>query len=154
MLAVRGVLRKGCRTPAAPYVPRIVTYKTFLLFLVLSLTPLPALAKPHNVVPVSCDVLWTAIKDTLGNPNDYNLLMANDNRMRAVFLVGGSLKAYTDYVELSPAPNGCIMKLRMTQIGPDYSDERIFRKKLRKRIAQLQAAQEAMPAQGTAHATE
>jgi hypothetical protein len=118
-----------------------------LLAVLVFLLPVPALAKPHDVFPVSCDVMWTAVKDTLNNPNDYRILSISDEGMRASFLVLGSLKPFTDTIDLAPAEGGCAMKLKMVQIGSDNSDERVFRKQLGKDLAKLQSARPAKPAE-------
>lgn len=119
--------------------------RALFVVLVVFLLPIPASAKPHNVFPVSCDVLWTAVKDTLNNPNDYRVLSMSDSEMKASFIVVGELKPYTDRVILSAAEGGCAMKLTMSQIGPDNSDERVFRKQFGKRLAALQAVEKAKP---------
>ena len=120
-------------------------YKALLVVPFLLLASVPALAKPHDVFPVSCDVLWTAVKDTLGNPNDYRVLSMSDSAQKASFIVMGELKPFTDTIELISAEGGCAMKLKIVQIGSDDSDERIFRKHLGKDLAKLQAAQPAKP---------
>ena len=52
---------------------KILTVSLFLL-----LASLPAIAKPTDVYPVSCNQLWTAVKDTLDTPHNYSILSEND----------------------------------------------------------------------------
>lgn len=112
-------------------------YKALGVVLFTLLSSIPALAKPHDVYPVSCDVLWTAIKGTLGNSNDYSVISINEATLKASFTVVGNLTAYTDTVALTLQDSGCAMKLVVLQVGPDNSDERGFRKRLDKSLAKL-----------------
>lgn len=123
--------------------------RTLIIVSFLLVSSLPVFAKNnHDVYPVGCDVLWTAVKDALGNPNDYGVSSMDDVNERASFVVIGSLTMYRDTVALTPRDNGCAMKLAMLQVGPDYSDERGFRNRLKRAMAKLQAA-DATKATGT-----
>ncbi len=126
--------------------------KTLAVVVFLFLSSLPSFAKEHDVYPMSCDVLWASIKDALGNPRDYGVLSMDDLNLRASFVVVGNLTMYTDRVALSARDSGCAMKLTMLQVGPDYSDERGFRNRLKKAMARLQAVEPAKPA--NAHGQE
>jgi len=99
----------------------------------------PAYAKSkRDVYPMPCDVLWSAVKNTLENPKDYGLLAVNDLTLRASFMVVGNLVRYTDRVALSEEDGSCRMDLRMLQVGPDNSDERGFRHRLKRSLAKVQ----------------
>lgn len=98
---------------------------------------------------MSCDMLWSAVKGTLKNPNDYAILGLNDLSLKAWFIVVGDLKTYTDHVELTPQGNSCAMKLAMYQIGSDNSDERGFRHRLKRSLAKVEAANTAKPKPAT-----
>ena len=95
--------------------------------------------------PMPCAMVWTAVKDTLGNGNDYRVVSVSDEAERATFTVVGSLKPYTDTVALASVGGGCEMTLVVLQIGSDNSDERGFRKRLGKALAKRQAEQPAKP---------
>lgn len=99
-----------------------------------------AFAKSHDVYPVPCDVLWNAVKDTLGNQNDYNVIAMDEGGQKASFVVVGETTPYRNMVALSTQDAGCAMKLTVLQVGPDNSDERGFRKRLGKALAKLQPA--------------
>ena len=126
--------------------------RTALIVLIVLLAfflVIPANAKSNrDVYPVSCDVLWTAIKNTLENPRDYGVLSVNDLQFRASFVVVGNLVMYTDRVALTERDNGCAMKLMMLQVGADNTDERGFRKRFSKALLKLQTAKPAMPSEG------
>ena len=115
--------------------------RIFLVTLLALAITVPAHAKSkHDVYPMSCDDLWTAVKATLKNPNDYAILGLNDLSLKAWFIVVGDLKTYTDHVELTPQGDTCAMTLAMYQIGSDNSDERGFRHRFKRSLAKVQAA--------------
>lgn len=114
--------------------------KALTAFLFVFLFSTPTFAKSHDVFPVSCDVLWTAVKDTLGNQNDYSVIATDESGQKASFVVVGETTPYRDMIALTPQESACAMKLTVLQVGPDNSDERAFRKHLAKTLAKLQAA--------------
>jgi len=66
--------------------------RTGLTVLVALFLVIPAYGKSkRDVYPLSCDVLWTAVKTTLENPKDYGILWENDLNLRASFIVVGNL---------------------------------------------------------------
>lgn len=113
-----------------------------LAFLLLLLPAVPALAKSDpGFYPVSCDVLWTAVMKTLNNPRDYNIIVSDDVHYRAAFVVVGDLTVYKDVVILSSKDKGCSMKLNITQVGSDNSNERSFRGRIKRTLARMQRSQ-------------
>jgi len=59
-----------------------------LLFLVAT----PSFCKTHvEPYPVSCSVLWPAVKDTLRNSGKYGILGIDNTEMTASFVIGGTL---------------------------------------------------------------
>ena len=109
-----------------------------MMFVVL--LSVPALAKPRDVFTGTCDNVWTAVSATLSDGRNYGIVSLDDLNKRAVFTVIGDLTVRTDRVTLIPSDGGCQMKLVITQIGSDNSDERCFRNRLTKAMARLQAA--------------
>jgi len=114
--------------------------RSYLVLLLAFLSSATAYAEPHDVYPVSCDVLWAAVNLTLSKPGDYGVMGIDDLNRRASFVVVGDLAAYRDTVSVSPLGNGCAMKLAMFQDGPDDSNARGFRKRLKKSLMKVQAA--------------
>lgn len=112
-----------------------------LSVLLASFVSVPAFARSkRDVFPMPCDVLWSAVKNTLQNPKDYGLLAVNDLTMRASFMVVGNLVRYTDRVALTEVDGGCRMDVRMLQVGPDNSDLRGFRHRLKRSLAKVEKA--------------
>lgn len=118
-----------------------------IIFVVL--LSLPALAKPRDIFPGTCDNVWTAVTATLSDGRNYGIVSLDDLNKRAAFTVIGDLTVRTDRVALVPVDGGCQMKLVVTQIGSDNSDERCFRNRLKKSMARLQAANAPTPAKPT-----
>ncbi|WP_109486719.1 hypothetical protein [Occallatibacter savannae] len=87
-----------------------------------------------------CDVLWTAVKNTLNTPDNYGVLAVNDLALHASFNVIGNLVKYTGRVTLIEQDGGCRMNLQMLQVGADNSDERGFRKRLKRSLAKIEQA--------------
>ncbi len=114
--------------------------KAVVLIMFVVLLSVPALAKPRDVFPGSCDNVWSAISATLSDGRNYGIVSIDDLNERAYFTVIGDLTVRTDKVTLVPVDGGCQMKLVVTQIGSDNSDERCFRNRLKKSMARLQAA--------------
>ncbi|MGP8173877.1 MAG: hypothetical protein ACLP7O_04940 [Terracidiphilus sp.] len=100
----------------------------------------PALAKPTDVYPVSCNDLWVAVKDTLENPSNYTVISMDDLAQRSTFVVVGDLTQYTQKVALTATKDGCLAKAAISEIGPDNINWRQFHHRLAKSLAKLQAA--------------
>jgi hypothetical protein len=100
----------------------------------------PVLAKPTDVYPVSCDNLWAAVKDTLGNQNNYGIISMDDEDLRASFVVVGALTHYTDKVALTATDGGCALDAKILDVGPENVDWRQFHHRLDKSLAKLHAA--------------
>jgi len=96
-------------------------------------------------------VLWTAVKDTLGNQNDFSVIAMDDAGQKASFVVVGETTPYRDMVALAEQDKACAMKLTIFQVGPDNSDERAFRKRLGKSLAKVQAAKAAKQSGAQGH---
>jgi hypothetical protein len=121
-------------------------FRTLVFSLLVFSSALPAIAKPHDVYPVSCDVVWSAVKTVLQNPNDYHIAGLSDSMYKASFLVIGDLKPLMNNVVLTDMGPSCGMDVTMVQVGSDNSNERAFRKHLSKVMAKQQAAKPAKPA--------
>lgn len=122
--------------------------------LMLSLA-VPAFAKPkgtgpvNGVYPLSCDDLWTAVKDTLGNKANYALGSVNDLDLRASFIVVGDLIIYTNRVTLLPKEGGCTIKEDIHEVGAENVTWRAFHKRLGQTLARMRAAKSAGAAKST-----
>ncbi len=99
---------------------------------------IPAFAKPHNErQPISCDELWAAVTDTLGDTHNYRISALDSEQMRANFIVVGAVFAATNTVQLKPHTSGCEMQLRIGFTGAD--DESTFRSRIKRALKKLDA---------------
>jgi hypothetical protein len=108
-------------------------------FLILTFA-VPALAKPIDVYSVSCNELWIAVKDTLGNQNDYVVIAENEGGHMALFILVGALNHYNDKVVLIPKDGGCVANASVPEDGPGNGDWRQFQNRLARSLKKLQAA--------------
>jgi hypothetical protein len=109
-----------------------------LIVLLLLLPAVPSQAKSDpDYYPLSCDVLWTAVKSMLNNPNDYGVIAIDDLTQKASFVVVGDLAVFKDVVALRSQNQGCSIKLTIIQIGSDNSNERGFRGRLKRTLAKM-----------------
>ena len=106
----------------------------------------PALAKPADLYPVSCNELWASVKDTLQNPRNYGITSVDDLNRRALFVVVGNLTQYTDRVALTGSNSSCEIKSTFLEVGADNSDWRQFHHRLAQSLAKSQTAK-AKPAE-------
>lgn len=121
--------------------------KPFIAALILLSISIPAFAKPNqDIYPVSCNELWAAVKDTLGNPGNYGVLVMDDSEQTASFTVTGATRVLINSVALIDRDNGCEMQLKAKDTGFGIGDEAAFRKRLNRSLAKLKSAK-AMPAQ-------
>lgn len=88
-----------------------------VLFVSLSV---PAIASTHkDVLNVSCNELWRAVKDTLRNSGKYGIIAIDDAEMTASYNMGGNLTAKrTNSAVLNSMKNGAACEL---QIQTAYS---------------------------------
>ncbi|UWZ86877.1 hypothetical protein [Occallatibacter riparius] len=129
--------------------------KLVLVAFFLLISSVPSWSRSSEEYPVSCDVVWGAVKDTLySNPRDYGIQSMNNVEWRASFIVLGNLTVFTDRVELRTTDSGCAMKTNIIQIGPDNSDWRRFHKRVGRAIDKMQAASGAPATPGAKTETE
>lgn len=134
-----------CVLPVPAQFRKLMVRSVFFSLIALLLV-VPANAKPkRDVYPISCDELWTAVKKTLNSPGNYGVLSVNDLTLHASFNVIGDLVKYTDRVTLIEQNGGCKMDLQMLQVGSDNSDERGFRKRLKRTLATIEHAKPLLP---------
>ena len=115
-------------------------FKSLITSIFMLIVAAPALAKPTDVYPVSCDDLWAAVKDTLNSPSNYGISSIDDVEKKASFVVIGDLVVYTDRVALTARDGGCAMKATILEDGPDNPDWRQFHHRLARSLAKMQAA--------------
>jgi hypothetical protein len=120
--------------------------RSIVFLLALLSFSLPALGKGRNdIYPVPCNDLWNAVKETLGNTGNYNLVTSDDSAMAASYMIQNAPRQRVNSIRLNPAENGCELKIDSPDTG--YGDDRgVFLKRLNKSLAKTQAAKHAEPA--------
>jgi len=122
---------------------------------------LPAFGKTYkNTYPVPCSQVWGAVKDTLGNAENYNVVESDDTKMTASYNVkhsahvnvSGALLQRTNRVTLVSKGTECEMQVVSNYSGWEHNDRGDFKKRVDESLAKLQAATPAQPAKPEAPA--
>jgi len=111
-----------------------------LVIPICMLVVVPAHAKSKDVYPVSCDTLWTAVKDTLAAPHVYGIMSMNDEAQKASFFFIGDLDPFTDRIALTAKGASCEIKSTFLELGPDNLEWRQFHHRVARSLSKLQAA--------------
>ncbi|HSZ15670.1 MAG TPA: hypothetical protein VK764_01130 [Terracidiphilus sp.] len=120
--------------------------RSLVVILFILLFAFPEFANAHKDKPaIPCSDLWSAVTDTIANTGNYTVVASDPARMRASFIVVGALYPGMNAVFLSPRHNGCQLEVRMSFTGID--DEAALRKRVRRSLTKLRAAQPSAPAQ-------
>lgn len=118
-----------------------------VLTLMLTMVAGPSFAKTHKeVYPVTCAVLWPAVKDTLRNSGKYGILGIDGTEMTASFVIGGSLGGKRiNSVVLNAKGDSCEMQIQTAFSGLAHNDEGDFKKRVDASLAEQQKAQPPAP---------
>ena len=106
----------------------------------LSLTAVPSFCKTHKeMYQVSCNVLWSAVRDTLRNSGKYGIISINDTEMTASYNIGGALTGKrVNSVMLNEKSEGCEMQVQTAYSGLGNNDESDFKKRVDDSLAKVQ----------------
>jgi hypothetical protein len=105
---------------------------------------LPAFGKTYkSTYPVPCTQLWDAVKDTLANPDNYNVLDTDDAQMNASYNVKhaahvnvtGAILQRTNHVTLVSKGTGCEMQVVSNFSGWEHNDQGDFKKRVDESLA-------------------
>jgi hypothetical protein len=117
------------------------------LALLLPLVAVPSFCKTHkDMYPVSCSVLWPAVKDALRNSGKYGILGIDNTEMTASLMIGGALSGQrVNSVVLNAKGDTCEMQIQSTYSGLAHNDAGDFKKRVDDSLARQQAAQPSEP---------
>jgi len=116
---------------------------------------LPAFGKTHkNAYPNACSEVWAAVKDTLGNPDNYTIKMTDEARMSVSYAVKhaahvtitGALRQRPNTVSLSSKGAGCEMQIQSNYSGFEHNDAGDFTKRVNESLAKQKGSTPAEPA--------
>jgi len=129
-----------------------------LMSLVLAL---PAFGKTYkSTYPVPCSDVWSAVKDTLSNPENYSVDESDDAQMTAAYKVKhaahvtitGAALQRTNHVTLVSKGAECEMRVGSNYSGFEHDDKGDFRKRVDESLAKLKEATPSQPAKPEAPA--
>ncbi len=116
---------------------------------------LPVFGKTYkSTYPVSCGEVWAGVKDTLSNPENYNVAKSDDTKMTASYQVKhsvhvsvtGTLLQRTNRVTLVSKGAACEMQVVSNFSGFEHNDQDDFRKRVDESLAKLKSAPPSQPA--------
>lgn len=104
-----------------------------------------------NTYPQPCSDLWPAVKDTLSNPDHYNVTATDDAKMHADYDVkhtahvniSGALLQRKNHVTLVPKGTGCEMQVVSNYSGWEHNDQGDFKSRVDESLLKLKGAKPA-----------
>lgn len=105
-------------------------------------------SKTHKVTYTNaCGEVWSAVKDTLGNADNYTIKVADESRMTVSYSVKhsahvtitGALRQRPNVVSLSPQGTGCEMEVQSNYSGFEHNDSGDFNKRVNEALAKRKA---------------
>jgi hypothetical protein len=125
------------------------------LLAALSIFALPAFSKTHkDTFPNACGEVWAAVKDTLGNPENYAVKIADEARMTASYsmkhsahvTITGALRQRPNTVSLKSKGTGCEMEVESNYSGFEHNDAGDFVKRVNESLAKQKESTSSGPA--------
>lgn len=122
---------------------------------ILSAFALPAFSGTHKqTYPNACREVWTAVKDTLGDSENYTVKITDESRMAATYSVKhaahvtitGALRQRPNTVSLSSKDTGCVMEVQSNYSGFEHNDAGDFTKRVNESLAKLKGSAASEPA--------
>jgi len=112
---------------------------------------MPVFGRTTKVLyPNSCEELWGAVKDTLGNPENYNVETTDDSHMYAIYqpkhtvhvTITGALVQRKNHVTLVPKASGCEMQIVSNYSGFEHDDRGDFKKRVDDSLTKSKASKQ------------
>jgi hypothetical protein len=102
---------------------------------------------------VPCGEVWPAVKDTLGNPDNYNVKESDDAKMTASYevkhsahvTVTGAFTQRANKVALVSKGPGCEMHISSSFSGWEHDDKGDFKKRVDDSLVKLKGAPPTQP---------
>ena len=110
--------------------------------------------------PVPCSELWGAVKDVLGNAENYNVEESSDTLMSATYkvkhaahvTVSGAVLQRANHVALVSKGAECELQVKSNYSGFEHNDSGDFRKRVEESFAKLKGSKPDEPAKPEAPA--
>jgi len=123
---------------------------------VVSIFVLPAFSGTHkeSYPNAACGEVWAAVKETLGNSENYTVKISDETRMAATYSVKhsahvtitGALRQRPNTVSLSSAGTGCTVEVQSNYSGFEHNDAGDFIKRVNESLAKQKGSAAAEPA--------
>ncbi len=119
-----------------------------IVFLMSFGLALPAFGKTYkSTYPVPCGEVWSAVKDTLNNPDNYTVAETDDSQMTASYQVKhaahvtitGAILQRTNHVTLVSKGAVCEMQVVSNYSGFEHNDQGDFKKRVDESLAKLKS---------------
>jgi len=123
--------------------------KTRFAVISLMFLALPAFGKTYkSTYPVPCSEVWGGVKDTLGNPDNYNIADSDDAKMTASYdvkhaahvTVTGAILQRTNRITLVSKGAVCEMQVVSNFSGWEHNDQGDFKKRVDESLAKQKSA--------------
>jgi hypothetical protein len=111
---------------------------------ILSVFALPAFSGTHKqTYPNACSDVWKAVKNILGDSENYTVKITDDARMAATYdvkhaahvSITGALRQRPNTVSLSSKGTGCVMEVQSNYSGFEHNDAGDFTKRVNESLA-------------------
>jgi len=115
---------------------------------------LPASGETYKTsYPMPCSDLWPAVKDTLGDAENYQVVTMDEAQMAATYKVkhsvhvniAGAVLQRNNKVKLVAKGDGCEMQVVSNYSGPEHNDQGDFKNRVDAALERLKAAKPAEP---------
>jgi len=123
--------------------------RSLVVALISVLFAIPAFGKTYkSTYPDNCSQVWSAVADTLSNPDNYNVTQKDDATMHAEYdvkhaahvNVSGALLQRKNHVTLVPKGTGCEMQVVSNYSGWEHNDQGDFKSRVDESLAKLNNA--------------
>jgi hypothetical protein len=121
----------------------------FVIALISLTLASPAFSGTHkNSYPNACSEVWAAVKDTLGNSENYTIKLTDEAKMTASYTVKhsvhvsitGALRQRPNVVSLNSKGTGCEMQVESNYSGFEHNDASDFTKRVNESLAKLKGS--------------
>jgi hypothetical protein len=126
-----------------------------IVVVIMSAFVLSAFGKTHKeTYPNACGELWVAVKDTLGNSENYTIKISDETRMTVSYSVKhsahvtltGALRQRPNTVSLNASGSGCQMEVQSNYSGFEHNDAGDFTKRVNESLAKTKGPAISEPA--------
>ena len=116
---------------------------------------LPAFGKTTKTdFSAPCSEVWSAVKDTLGNPSNYVIVSSDEAKMAAAYsvkhaahvTVTGAVLQRNNHVTLLPKGTGCEMQVGSNYSGFEHNDSGDFKTRVEESMAKPKSESPSQPA--------